>query len=112
MYGPAQNVSITAFLPLLITAIPFPLLAAALFLLSQVTGRRGSVDVLDAAMIALSAFLLLWAFVFDELFKFTAHNAPVVVVLPLGALLAFAVGLKVVLVVACGIPRRHCWWLS
>jgi diguanylate cyclase len=97
IYGPTGRVTINALVPLLLAAIPLPLLAAGLFMLSRMTGRRGPVDALDATMIALAAFLLLWAFIFDELFTISAQFAAVAVLLPFGAVLAFVMAVKVVL---------------
>jgi diguanylate cyclase (GGDEF)-like protein len=97
VYGPAQELTITALVPTLIAAVPYPLLAAGLFMLSRVTGRRGPVDALDATMLALATFLLFWAFFFDHAFMIGARTTAIAVLLPIGALLAFAMAVKVTL---------------
>jgi len=97
VYGASQSITINAPVPSLIATVPYPLLAAGLLVLSRTTGRRGQVDALDASMIALATFLLLWVYVFDEVFTLNPLNAAITILLPVGALLAFAMAVKVTL---------------
>ncbi len=93
-YGLRTEVTLTAIVPVLLTLFPFPLLAIALALLARATARRGMVDALDATMVALAVFLLLWVFALETQFEIRPGTAPVVVVLPITALVAFAMALR------------------
>jgi len=97
VYGPIEAVAITATWPILIATVPYPLFAAGLLLLSRTTGRRGPVDALDATIIALATFLVLWGFAVNEVLTISPRTASIGVVLPFGALLAFAMAVKVAL---------------
>jgi diguanylate cyclase (GGDEF)-like protein len=96
-YGLAEAFTVTALAPVLLSTLPYPVLAAALAALSRVTARRGPVDALDAALIALSGYLLLWVFLINDQFVLTTNILTVAVVLPVGALLMFAMAVRVVL---------------
>lgn len=93
-YGLRTEVTLTALVPVLLTLFPFPLLSIALALLARATARRGPVDALDATMVALAVFLLLWVFAIQTQVEIRPDTAPVVVVLPVTALVAFAMAVR------------------
>jgi diguanylate cyclase (GGDEF)-like protein len=97
VYGFEEDVTVTALAPVLLTALPYPLLAAALALLSRVTARRGPVDTIDATMVALAAFLLLWVFAIEDEFTLSPGTAAAIVALPVSALVVFALAVKLAL---------------
>jgi diguanylate cyclase (GGDEF)-like protein len=92
-----ENVTITAPAPVLLTPVPYVLLALALARLIRAVARRGPVDTLDAAMIALAGFLLLWVFVIQDRFVLEPGAAVAIVVQPAIALVVFALAVKLAL---------------
>jgi len=97
VYRFEEDVTITALVPLLLLAVPYPLLAVALALLARSNARPGRIDALDAMVVALACFLLLWVFVIQDRFMLGAKVAPALVVLPAGALVVFALAVRLVL---------------
>lgn len=97
VYRFQEDVAITALAPVLLLALPFPLMALALALLARASAGPRHIDALDATMVALASFLLLWVFVIQDQFVLGTGMAAAIVVLPASALIAFALVVKLAL---------------
>jgi peptidoglycan/LPS O-acetylase OafA/YrhL len=60
-----DNALLNGVVPTFLAALSYPVMAVGLVVLSRSAPRARGVDVLDAAMTALAAFLLLWAFAIE-----------------------------------------------
>jgi diguanylate cyclase (GGDEF)-like protein len=97
VYGLRGDVTIDKTFPIVVSLLPFPVLIAGLVLLSRRTPYRGPADVLDAAMTALAAFLLGWAFFLDRAYAGNIPSVTVGVASPIAALLIFALAVRLIL---------------
>ncbi|MBX6751278.1 MAG: GGDEF domain-containing protein [Micromonosporaceae bacterium] len=97
VYRFEEDVTITALAPILLLALPYPLLAVGLALLARASARPRHIDTLDATMVALACFLLLWVFVIQDRFVLGPGVVAGIVVLPASALVAFALAVKLAL---------------
>jgi diguanylate cyclase (GGDEF) domain len=97
VYGFEVDVAITALAPVLLLALPYPLLAVGLALLTRANAGPRRIDALDATMVALASFLLLWVFVIQDRFVLGSDTAAAIVVLPASALVAFTLAVKLAL---------------
>jgi diguanylate cyclase (GGDEF)-like protein len=97
LYGVRPGVNIDRPFPVVVAMVPLPALIAGLVLLSRRTPYRGPADVLDAAMTALAAFLLGWAFFLDRVYAGNISSAALGIAFPIGALLVFALVVRLIL---------------
>jgi diguanylate cyclase (GGDEF) domain len=97
VYRFEEDVTITALAPVLLLSIPYPVLAVALALLGRVYAGAGRIDTLDAMMVALACFLLVWVFAIQDRFVLVPNAAAAIVLLPAGALVVFALAVKLAL---------------
>jgi diguanylate cyclase len=97
VYGLRGGVTVSDPLVIVLSALPFPTLAVGLGVLSWYAPRRGPTDVLDALMVALVGFLVLWTLWLGAAFMGNLPSAAIATVLPLGLLVVVAVGVKLVL---------------
>jgi diguanylate cyclase (GGDEF)-like protein len=97
VYGLRGGVTVSDPLVIVLSALPFPTLAVGLGVLSWYAPRRGPTDVLDALMVALVGFLVLWTLWLGPAFMGNLPSAAIATVLPLGLLVVVAVGVKLVL---------------
>ena len=68
LYGFTADVRVSDLVPASAAAVAPVLTGVGLAVLSRLTPRGGPADVLDSLMIALGAFLVLWAVVIDPTF--------------------------------------------
>ena len=78
------------------------LLAVGLLALGRLGGRAEVADALDATMVSLATFLVLFSLVIHPVLPLGGATVTAAIVLPLGALLVFAMAVRVVL--AVGLP--------
>src|SRR5690606_32201578 len=78
------------------------LLAVGLLALGRLGGRAEAADALDATMVSLAVFLVLFSLVIHPVLPLNAATVTAAIILPLGALLVFAMTVRVVL--AVGLP--------
>lgn len=78
------------------------LLAVGLLALGRLGGRAEAADALDATMVSLATFLVLFSLVIHPVLPLNAATVTAAIVMPLGALLVFAMAVRVVL--AVGLP--------
>jgi diguanylate cyclase (GGDEF)-like protein len=101
-FGLRTNIHLTALAPLVLTALVYPLMAIGLAMLSRAAPRASPADILDAAMAALAAFLLLWAFAIAPcigrhpmtVLAAAAYVLAIVVIFTLAVKLAIAGGMR------------------
>jgi diguanylate cyclase len=86
----------------LVALVALPPLISGLALLGRYGGRRDTADMLDAAVVALAVFLVLFALVIHPTVPQVGEAVAAGVIFPLGALLLFA--MAVWLVLSVGVP--------
>ncbi|MDT5028760.1 MAG: hypothetical protein QOE61_5186, partial [Micromonosporaceae bacterium] len=97
IYGANDTVAIEAVLPAVVAFASYPLFAIGLARLSRSEKQDGWPDVLDATMIGLAAYLLLWAFWIAP----SIGREPLAIlgaaVFPIGVALVFTIGVRLIL---------------
>jgi diguanylate cyclase (GGDEF)-like protein len=96
-YRPRNDVATLAVLPAVVAAASYPLFAIGLARLSRSAKLAGWENGLDAAMTALAAYLLLWAFMILPNVSREPLNFLGASVFPMGVLLVFTIGVRLVL---------------
>ena len=97
VYGLEGGINVNDPASLLISAVPFVTLGAALGLFSRVAPHRGSADIVDALMVALAGFLVLWTVWLGATFNVNVAPVIVVAILPFGVLVLVTLGVKLAL---------------
>ena len=97
VYGVRGGVTVNDPVVIVLSTLPFPTLAVGLGVLSWYAPRRGPTDVLDALMVALVGFLVLWTLWLGPAFTGDLPSAAIATALPLGLLVVVTVGVKLVL---------------
>ena len=95
-------VSTGVWLPALVPAVSYPLLIAGLALLARLSGPADAADTLDALMIALATFLVLFALVIHPVLIVGWAAVVAAIIFPLSLLLMLAMLVKVVF--SIGVP--------
>jgi diguanylate cyclase (GGDEF)-like protein len=93
-YGFHSDAQISAVLPVAVAAAAPVATAAGLARLGRLARHGGPADLLDSVMIALAAFLLLWALVIDPALDLNRGSSLAAIVFPLGELLVLAAAVK------------------
>jgi diguanylate cyclase (GGDEF)-like protein len=93
-----HNITLNGILPTILAAAAYPVMAMGLVVLSRSAPRARPVDVVDAAMTALAAFLLLWAFAIEERIDAQALTVLGTAAFALGILLVFSLAVRLALV--------------
>jgi len=96
-YGIRGGVNVQDPVSIVLATVPFLTLGAGLGLLSRVAPRRGPADGLDAVMVALAGFLLLWTVWLGQAFAVSVVPGIIATILPLGVLLVLTMGVKLLL---------------
>jgi diguanylate cyclase len=96
VYGFRPGIDISALVPVVLAGMVLPLYAVGLILLSRVSPYGGVADMVDAVMVAVGGFLLVWTFLVEPALTTSGFNAEGAVVYLVGALVVFAIAIKLV----------------
>jgi diguanylate cyclase (GGDEF)-like protein len=101
VFGPSVVPGPAVWLPTLLAELSWPLLIAGLMLLARLGGRTDAAANIDSLMVALAAYLVLFAVVIHPVLG-TGWAVVRAIISPLGALLVLAMAIRVVFVI--GVP--------